>query len=232
MNKNIILITGTSRGIGKSIAKEYIKKNFIVIGCSRNAANFSDKNYEHYILDINNEQDVIKMFQNIRKKYGRLDILINNAGIASMNHSLLTNMETVHRLLNTNIAGTFLFIREAAKLMQINRYGRVVNFVTVATPLNLEGESVYASTKAAVLSLTKILSKELASFGITINAIGPTPIKTDLIKSIPEDKLIDLINNQSIKRYGTFKDIINVINFFTDKESDFINGQVIYLGGI
>ena len=232
MNKNIILITGTSRGIGRSIAKEYINKKFIVIGCSRNASDFIDKNYEHYILDINKEQDVIKMFQNIRKKYGKLDILINNAGIASMNHSLLTNMETVHKLLSTNIAGTFLFIREAAKLMQINRYGRIVNFVTVATPLNLEGESVYASTKAAVLSLTKILSKELASFGITINAIGPTPIKTDLIKSIPEDKLIDLINNQSIKRYGTFKDIINVINFFTDKKSDFINGQVIYLGGI
>ena len=232
MNKNIILITGTSRGIGRSIAKEYINKKFIVIGCSRNASDFNEKNYEHYILDINKEQDVIKMFQDIRKKYGKLDILINNAGIASMNHSLLTKMETVHKLLSTNIAGTFLFIREAAKLMQINRFGRIVNFVTVATPLNLEGESVYASTKAAVLSLTKILSKELASFGITINAIGPTPIKTDLIKSIPEDKLIDLINNQSIKRYGTFEDIINVINFFINKKSDFINGQVIYLGGI
>ena len=164
------------------------------------------------------------MFNQIRKTYGRLDNLINNAGIASMNHSLLTTIDTVQKVLNTNVLGTFLFCREAAKLMQINKYGRIINFATVATPLKLEGEAIYASSKAAVISLTMILAKEFANMGITVNALGPTPIKTDLIKSVPENKLDKLINSQAIKRYGEFDDIINVIEFFIKPKSDFITG--------
>ena len=172
------------------------------------------------------------MFSKIRRSHGNLDILINNAGIASMNHSLLTKIDTVQKIFNTNVVGTFLFCREAAKLMHKNKYGRIVNFTTVAVPLNLEGESIYASSKAAINSITKILSKELAHYGITVNSIGPTPIKTDLIKSVPKNKINDLINNQAIKRFGTLKDISNVIDFFIDDESDFITGQTLYLGGI
>ncbi len=135
-------------------------------------------------------------------------------------------------MLNTNDVGTFLFCREAAKLMQIHKYGRIVNFAPVATPLKLEGEAIYASSKAAVINLTQILSRELADMGITINAIGPTPIKTDLIKSVPEEKLERLIERQVIHRYGEYSDITNVIDFFIRPESNFITGQVIYLGGV
>ncbi len=230
--KKVILITGTRKGIGRYLAEFYSKKNYQIIGCSRNDIDYKLKNYEHFCLDICNEKDVKKMFRKIRKNYGRLDCLINNAGIASMNHSLLTTMDTVHKILNTNIAGTFLFCREATKLMQLNKFGRIVNFTTVATPLNLEGESIYASSKAAVISLTKILAKELAPMGITVNAIGPTPIKTDLIRAVPDDKIKKLIQNQAIKRYGEFEDILNVIQFFVNPKSDFITGQVIFLGGI
>ena len=116
--------------------------------------------------------------------------------------------------------------------MQRKRYGRIINFVTVAVPLNLEGEAVYASSKAAVSSLTKILAKELSSYNITVNAIGPTPIETDLILSVPGDKIKNIINQQAIKRFGTFKDTSNVIDFFINDKSDFITGQIIYLGGI
>ena len=125
-----------------------------------------------------------------------------------------------------------MFCREAAKLMQKNNFGRIINFSTVAVPLAIEGEAIYTSSKAAVNSLTKILSKEFSSFGITVNAIGPTPIKTDLIKSIPTEKLNNLIERQTIKRYGEFRDITNVIDFFISNKSDFITGQEIYLGGI
>ena len=116
--------------------------------------------------------------------------------------------------------------------MYKNNFGRIINFTTVAVPLNLEGESIYASSKAAVSSLTKILSKELADYGITVNSLGPTPIRTDLIKSIPKNKINKLIERQAIKRFGSFKDISNVIDFFVDEKSDFITGQIIYLGGI
>lgn len=230
--KKVILITGTRKGIGRYLAEFYSKNNYHVIGCSRSKIDYQLKNYEHFSLDICNEKDVKEMFKKIRKDHGRLDCLINNAGIASMNHSLLTTMDTVHKILNTNVAGTFLFCREASKLMHLNKFGRIINFTTVATPLNLEGEAIYASSKAAVISLTKILAKELAPMGINVNAIGPTPVKTDLIRAVPDEKIKQLVQHQAIKRYGEFEDILNVIQFFINPKSDFITGQVIFLGGI
>ncbi len=231
MNKHI-LITGTSKGIGKYLAEYYVKKGNVVIGCSRREIDFKDDNYKHFSLSINDETSVKKMFNEIRKDYGKIDILINNAGIASMNHSLLTSIGTVEKILNTNLVGTFLFCRESAKIMQKNNFGRIINFTTVAVPLNLEGEAIYAASKAGVVSLTKILAKEFADFGITVNGIGPTPIKTDLIKSVPDEKIKKLIGHQAIKRFGRFEDVVNVINFFIKSKSDFVTGQTIYLGGI
>ena len=227
-----ILITGTSRGIGNYLAKYYIGLGYKVFGCSRKKVEPFNKNYVHFKLDICNELDVKKMFNKINTEFGGIDILINNAGIASMNHSLLTTIGTVKNIFDTNFTATFLFCREAAKSMQKNKFGRIVNFSTVAVPLSLEGEAIYASSKAAVISLTKILAKEFAPFNVTINAVGPTPIKTDLIKSVPNEKLKNLIDKQAIKRFGKFNDVVNVIDFFIREESDFISGQEIYLGGV
>ena len=98
--------------------------------------------------------------------------------------------------------------------------------------MKLEGEAIYASSKAAVISLTQILAGELANIGITVNAIGPTPVKTDLIRSVPIEKIKRLLERQAIHRYGEFDDIVNVIDFFIKPESNFITGQVIYLGGV
>jgi len=231
-NRKVMLITGTRKGIGKHLAQYYSKKGFDVIGCSRKPPDYKLKNYRHFCLDVSDELKTKRMFMEIDKTYNRLDVLLNNAGKASMNHVLLTPLKTVRDILNTNFLGTFLFCREAAKLMQKNRYGRIVNFVTVATPLKLEGEAVYASSKAAVINLTEILARELAKFGITVNAIGPTPVKTDLIRSVPKNKIDGIIKRQAIHRYGEFRDIANVIDFFIKPESDFITGQIVFLGGI
>ncbi|MGD1006311.1 MAG: SDR family oxidoreductase [Ignavibacteriaceae bacterium] len=230
--KNIILITGTSKGIGKELAQYYLSKDYYVIGCSRGKLELENKNYTHYSLDVSNENDVKQLFKEIRNKFGKVDILINNAGIAAMNHSLLTPLKTINLLLNTNFIGTFLFCREAAKLMKSKKFGRIINFTTVAVPLKLEGEAVYAASKSAINTLTQILAFEFAEFGITVNAIGPTPIKTDLIKNVPEEKIKKILNRQAIKRFGEFIDIINLIDFFIKPESNFITGQIIYLGGI
>jgi 3-oxoacyl-[acyl-carrier protein] reductase len=149
-----------------------------------------------------------------------------------MNHTLLTPLSTVNKLFDTNFTGTFLFSRQAVKLMKKNNFGRIVNFSTVAVPLNLEGEAIYAASKSAIEQFTKVFSKEVASMGITVNTIGPTPIATDLIKAVPKIKIEELLAQQAIKRLGNFDDIINIIDFYTDSKSNFITGQTIYLGGV
>jgi len=228
----VVLITGTRKGIGRYLAEYYSERGFQVIGCSRNPIDFTLPRYEHFQLDITDEEKVRQMFFDIRKKYQGIDILINNAGVASMNHVLLTTTETVNKLFAINVLGTFLLSREAAKLMKKRPYGRIVNMGSAATPLKLEGEAVYAASKAAVVSLTQVMAKELADFKVTVNAVGPTPLRTDLTRGVSEDKILKIIDRQSIKRYAEFSDISNVIDFFIKKESGYITGQVVYLGGV
>jgi 3-oxoacyl-[acyl-carrier protein] reductase len=232
VENRVILISGTSRGIGRALVEHYSGLGYDVIGCSRSEFEIELTNYRHHCLDIADELAVKEMFGLIRKTAKRLDVLINNAGIASMNHSLLTPVSTVNKVMQTNFIGTFLLCREAARLMQANRYGRIVNFATVAVPLKLEGEAIYAASKAAVISLTEILAREFAEFGITVNAIGPAPIKTDLVRGVPAEKLEALISRQAIKRYGEMRDVVHVIDFLIDPATDFVTGQVIYLGGV
>lgn len=228
----VILITGTRKGIGRHLAEQYLAAGERVVGCSRDACDLNHENYRHHCLDVCDEAAVKQLFNATRKEFGGLDVLINNAGIASMNHAMLTPASTVERVLNTNVVGTFLFCREAAKLMQRKKLGRIVNFVTVAVPLKLDGEAIYAASKAAVASLTEVLAREFAPFGITVNAVGPTPVKTDLIRNVPEDKIDALLKRQAIARFGEFRDVENVINFFISPASDFVTGQIIYLGGV
>lgn len=232
MTTPITLITGTRKGIGQYLANYYLDKGHIVIGCSRSKADWERENYYHHEVDVADEVAVKKLFSFIRKKFSRLDNLINNAGIASMNHVMLTPYKTVNDILNTNVVGTFLFCREGAKLMAMNAYGRIVNFTTVATPLKLEGEAIYAASKAAIHSFTEVMAREVAALNITINAVGPTPIDTDLIRSVPKDKMDRLVARQAIPRKGLESDVANVIDFYLQPSSEFITGQNLFLGGV
>lgn len=232
IDKPVMIITGTRKGIGKYLAEYYTNKNFQVIGCSRGEIDFELENYQHFCLDVSDEKGVKNMFSEIRKTYGRLDVLINNAGIASMNHSLLTPISTAHKILETNVIGTFIFSREATKLMKNGNYGRIVNFTTFAVPFKLEGEAIYAASKAGVITLTEVLAREYSDFGITVNAVAPPAIQTDLVRGVPNEKMGKLLQRQAIHRYGNPIEVCNVIDFFMKKESEMVTGQIVYLGGI
>lgn len=232
MMNEVIVITGTSKGIGKELSNYYLEKDNIVIGCSRKESTIKHENYRHFSLEINDEKAVIKMIRSIKKEFGKIDILLNNAGMASMNHILTTSISSVEKLFSTNFLGTFIFTREVSKVMMKQKYGRIVNYTTVASAFRLEGEAIYAASKAAIENFTQTSAKELAPFNITVNAIGPTPIQTDLIKAVPKNKIDDLLQKQAIKRFGEFDDIKNVIDFFVSRKSSFITAQIIYLGGV
>jgi 3-oxoacyl-[acyl-carrier protein] reductase len=229
---DVVLITGARKGIGRFLAEHFAAKGAVVEGCSREPIDWELKNYTHHIADVANEADVKRMLSAIRRRHDRLDILINNAGIASMNHTLLTPVATVERIMATNVRGTFVVCRESAKLMKQRRFGRIVNMGTVAVPMQIEGEAIYAASKNAVVTFTKILARELAEFGITCNVVAPTPIETDLIRAIPREKIDRIVAGLAIKRLGRCQDVANVVDFFVKRESDYISGQVVYLGGV
>jgi 3-oxoacyl-[acyl-carrier protein] reductase len=228
----VALITGARKGIGRALAAHFLAQGYQVAGCSRQPADWTAPGYTHHLADVADVTAVKTLFAAIRKQYGRLDVVINNAGAASMNAALLTPAATLDRLLAVNVRGTFLVSREAAKLMQKARRGRIVNLTTVAVPLRLEGEAAYVAAKSAIEGLTRVLARELAPLGITCNAVGPTPIATDLIAGVPPDKIQQIVDRLAIPRLGRFEDVINAIDFFVRPESDYVTGQILYLGGV
>jgi 3-oxoacyl-[acyl-carrier protein] reductase len=228
----VALVTGSRKGIGRHLAEKLVARGHRVVGCSREKPAWGLAGYEHVCADVADEDDVKRLCAHIGKSYGRLDIVVNNAGIASMNHALLVPAATIDRIFGVNFRGTFLICREAAKIMRRNRFGRIVNLTTIAAPLALEGESIYAASKAAVETLTRVLSRELADFGITVNAVGPTPIETDLIRGVPAERIQTLVRRLALPRLGTCDDVANVVEFFIKPESSYITGQIIYLGGV
>lgn len=227
-----MLITGTRKGIGRHLAETYTRRGFIVEGCSRGGASFEAEGYTHTEMDISDEKAVKVWISGIARRHGRIDCVLNNAAVASMNHVLLTPAKTANRMLAVNVTATMIVCRDAAKVMMRRRYGRIVNFTTIVDPIGLAGEAIYAASKSAVKTFTRILAFELGAWGITCNSFGATPIMTDMIKGVPQDKIDAVVNNLAIKRLGSLDDCVNVCDFFINPLSDNITAQVIYLGGV
>jgi 3-oxoacyl-[acyl-carrier protein] reductase len=228
----VMVVTGARKGIGRFLVEHYLKQGYLVEGCSRGQADLKDSSYRHHEVDVADEKGVRGMVADITKRHGRIDAVLNNAAIASMNHVLLTPAKSANRMLEVNVTGTMLVCRDTAKVMMRRRYGRIVNFTTIVAPIALAGEAVYAASKSAVVTFTRILAFELGQWGITCNSFGATPIMTDMIKGVPKDKVDAVVNGLAIKRLGTPQDCANVCDFFINPASDNITGQVIYLGGV
>jgi 3-oxoacyl-[acyl-carrier protein] reductase len=227
----VALVTGSRIGIGRGIAERLLDAGYRVAGCSRGATDLAHANYVHVIADVAEERDVVNLLHEVHARFGRLDVLINNAGQASMNAALLTSAASFDRIVAVNLRGTFLASREAAKLMRRRSFGRIVNLTTVAVPLSLAGEAAYVASKAGVEALTRVLARELAPFGITVNAVGPPPAATALTASVPREKLDGLMESMAIKRFAEIDDIWNAMELFIRPASSLLTGQILYLGG-
>jgi 3-oxoacyl-[acyl-carrier protein] reductase len=230
-----IMITGASRGLGYYLAGHYLEQGDLVIGCARSGAPksiVSHARYRHYCVDVTDAQAVQRLLHDVQRDVGRLDALINNAGIANMNPIALTPVEVARRIMDTNFLGTFLLSQATIRLLRKSPVPRIVNMSSIAVPLRLAGEAVYAASKSAVETLTRIAARELGIFGITCNAVGPTPIDTDLLKGVGEEKIHHLVEQQAIRRMAQPSDVAHVVDFFLHPQSQMITGQVIYLGGL
>ena len=221
--KNIIL-TGASRGIGKSLF-ENLKKNYNVIGLSKNP---QDKDKEIIQCDISKEEEVDKVFDQIKKKYKSIYSLINCAGILSTGQLINTDTLNLNKMIDVNFKGTIFCSKKALKLMLKEGKGRIINFSSIASFFPLKGDSVYSATKGAVNIFTKSLAKEVEK-NITVNAIAPGFVLTDMTSTLSEEqkKLIEL---QTIKREITFDDILNIVIFLLSETGKSTTGQVIQVG--
>lgn len=233
MDKNNILITGSRKGIGRYLVEYYSGKEYQVLGFSRQESDFKSGNYEHFCLDIGDAQKVKHSFNSIRKRYGHIDVLINCAVInLSTSHFVLIPSEIIEKTYKTNVFGQMYVCREAIKLMMKNNYGRIINFGSMMTKHEISGDSIYTSTKAAINSFTKILSKEVFKNGITCNVIAPSAIHSDLSLNMNQNVLNEILNRNAIKDFGKMEDVSNIIDWLIKDESNAITGQVIYLGGV
>lgn len=231
--KQVMLITGTSKGIGKYLADYYIHKGFRVIGCSRSPVLSMDINYKHIIADLSKEDDITNIFRTIRKEYKRLDVLINNAGVNPTNLSAaLIPYKAIEYIFRINVFAPILFCRESIKLMSRNKFGRIINIGSMVSKHEIPGTSLYTTTKSALIPFSRVLSKEVYNLGITVNILSPSAIQTDLSEDVNKVALMDELNRNAIKHYGELTDVSNTIDYLIKYESKSITGQVIYLGGV
>ena len=226
-----MLVTGATRGLGRHLAQHYLELGDLVTGCSRSEATIDHDRYFHHRLDVGDEPAVRRVMDDVRSRCGGLDVLINCAGVASMNAFALTPIASVRRVMETNFIGTAILTHGAIRLLRRSTAGRIVNLTTIAVPLRLEGEAVYAASKAAIEMFTRVLAKEVGPLGITCNAVGPSVIRTALTAGVPAEKLDRLIKSQSIPREASPEDVVNIVDFFLRPESSLVTGQVLYLGG-
>jgi 3-oxoacyl-[acyl-carrier protein] reductase len=231
--KKSILITGARKGIGKYLVEYYSDKGFNVFGCSREPINYSLPNYSHYICDITEEKQVKEMLRDIKKNNGHIDILINNAGVnLTLQPTMLVSYQNALKTVEINLLGTFLMCREVARLMMKNSFGRIINFSSMAVKHEVEGEAIYTASKAAIISFTRVLAKEVYPLGITCNVVSPSAIDTDLMNGIKEDALNNVLLRNAVKSKGKMEDVSNTVDWLIKPESDAITGQVVYLGGV
>jgi 3-oxoacyl-[acyl-carrier protein] reductase len=228
----VVLVTGASRGLGRLLVDHFLRNGAKVIGASRGPSDRTDSAYEHHELDIADDPAVRAMFVSIARSHGRLDVAINNAGVLTSMHAMLMPAGRAEEMVRTNILGTLFVAREAAKVMRQRSFGRIIAIGSMASTLEPVGDSVYAATKSASQTLTGVLAKEFAGYGITVNTVAVSALDTDMFRQLTRKKVDKVIAELPLPRMATPDDIFNVIDFFASERSSYITAQTIFLGGV
>lgn len=225
-----IIVTGASSGLGNFFCKQLAEDGFDVIGLSRTAP--EKPNFTYIPCDVSNFDDVKKAFRIIKKDF-HPTVLINAAGIASMNLFITTPHTKMQQIINTNVLGTMYCCQQALKLfIRTKDLTSIVNFSTIAVNIALKGESVYIASKAAIEAFSRTLAKEAGDFNCNVNTIAPGPVDTNLIKGLSEKQIKDIIDRQSICEKATTQEILKICKILFSEDAKDITGQVINVKGV
>lgn len=235
------LVTGASRGIGKAVALRLAKDGYdIAVNYNSNQERAEQTAEEIRALgvkaaickaDTSKIDEVKQMYKEIRKEFGGLDVLVNNAGVVDDAYLLMIGQESLEKSLAINIQGYINCAQQAALRMAGSGKGVIINVSSVSSVIAVEGQTVYSATKGAVNSMTATMAKELAPRGIRVNAVAPGFIGTDMLKSIPEDLAEKYIDSIPMKKFGTAEDVANVVAGLCSDDFSYMTGQVLVLDG-
>ena len=241
-NENkVALVTGASRGIGRACALKLAECGYdVAVNYNSNEAKalevvsaIEEKGRRAIAVraDTADLKAVQNMFREVHKAFGRLDVLVNNAGVVDDAYLLMINEDSLSLSLDINIKGYFHCAQQAALKMMSRKQGKIINISSVSSVLAVEGQGVYSATKGAVNSMTATLAKELAPRGITVNAVAPGFIETEMIDAIPEDKKEEYLKAVPMHKFGTAADVANVVASLCSESFAYMTGQVVVLDG-
>jgi 3-oxoacyl-[acyl-carrier protein] reductase len=236
-----IVVTGGSKGIGRAICRTFAAPG-VGVYFNFNSLEITGRETAEAIraaggipkglrVDVSSESEVADFFKTVFDETGRIDVLINNAGIAKDALLLRMKEEDWDDVIRVNLKGTFNCTKAAARIMLKQRYGRIINITSIAGVAGNPGQANYAASKAGVIGLTKTVAKELGSRGITVNAIAPGFIKTDMTAGLPEKAASEIVSQIPLGRAGTPEDIAGVAFFLASEAADYITGQVLHVNG-
>ena len=240
MKDKVAAITGASRGIGRSIALVLAGEGAKIVASARNSAELEklvaeikEKGGEAIAVagDVAVTADADRLVEAAVAAYGRLDILVNNAGITRDGLLLRMKDEDWDAVLNVNLKGAFLCTRAAAKVMSKQRYGRIINISSVVGEMGNAGQANYCASKAGLLGLTKSVARELARRNVTVNAVTPGFIVTDMTEALPEKTREELASQIPLGRLGNAEDIAHAVLFLASDGAGYVTGQVLGVNG-
>ena len=236
----VAVITGGARGIGRAIAKELAAGgatlalvDVLLDAAEETAAEFRSQGVEAaaFAANVAKPEDVTRMCGEVVERFGKIDILVNNAGITRDNLIMRMKEADWDAVIAVNLKGTFNCIKAVTRPMMKARYGRIVNIASVVGVMGNAGQANYSASKAGVIGLTKTAAKELASRNITVNAVAPGYIQTDMTEKVTDAAREAFLTNIPLARAGKPEDVAKAVRFLCSDDADYITGQVLNIDG-